>query len=177
MFELAFGEGEEADDEKRKQAANNLIVLAREEAGANRIIASDGIPKLISLLDNSKDKDLQLTALRVLACLANNSRQRVRRRLFERRQLKFKFFLTFYACNIYCHGKCTKMYQASPISYPTRGLYLDLPECLKSLTIITITLIVFPRRLLATHTPNVSRDPENSYTSEMPCFFCVFRFS
>ena len=173
MFELAFGEGDDkADDEKRKQAANNLIVLAREEAGANRIIASDGIPKLISLLDTSKDKDLQLTALRVLACLANNSRQRVRRRLFERRQLKFKFFLTFYACNIYCHGNRTKKYQTSPISYPPRGPCLDLPECLKSPTIIT--LIVFPRRLLATHTPNVSRDPENNYTSEMPCLFYVF---
>ena len=59
------------------QAANNLIVLAREEAGAARIIENGGIQKLSFLLDTEKDKSLLLTSIRVLACLSHNNKERV----------------------------------------------------------------------------------------------------
>jgi len=59
------------------QAANNLIVLARESAGAEKIFASNGVANLVKLIDNERDKQLQLTAFRVLSCLANDHHDRV----------------------------------------------------------------------------------------------------
>jgi len=74
MFELS--KDGSADIEKKRQAATNLIVLAREEAGAEKIWSSVGGPEhLIQMLDE-KDEELRITAVRVLACLANNSRSR-----------------------------------------------------------------------------------------------------
>jgi len=59
------------------QAANNLIVLARDPAGAEKIYASNGVRNLIHLLEVEKDKELQLTAIRVIDCLVNDHRDRV----------------------------------------------------------------------------------------------------
>jgi protein unc-45 len=75
MFDLTF-KNTSGDEEKRKQAANNLIVLAREQSGAEKIFQSNGITKLLLLLETEKDKDLQLTAIRVLSCLSNDSASR-----------------------------------------------------------------------------------------------------
>lgn len=74
MFDLAFKSKEE-DREKRVQAANNLIVLAREEAGAENMYNSGGVLNLIQLMDG-KDLELQITGIRALACLAQNSKKR-----------------------------------------------------------------------------------------------------
>lgn len=58
------------------QAAQNLIVLAREEAGAEKIFQSDGVRLLMQLLDTAK-ADLMLAALRTLVGLCSGHRSRV----------------------------------------------------------------------------------------------------
>lgn len=75
MFDLTF-QNTSGDEEKRKQAANNLIVLAREPAGAEKIFANNGVASLLRLLDTERDKELQLTSLRVLACLSTEHHDR-----------------------------------------------------------------------------------------------------
>uniref|UniRef100_A0A663MPR7 Unc-45 myosin chaperone A n=1 Tax=Athene cunicularia TaxID=194338 RepID=A0A663MPR7_ATHCN len=57
------------------QAAQNLIVLAREEAGAEKIFQSDGVQLLTRLLDTAK-ADLMLAALRTLVGLCTGHRSR-----------------------------------------------------------------------------------------------------
>lgn len=58
------------------QAVQNLIVLAREEAGAEKIFQSDGVRLLTQLLDTAK-ADLMLAALRTLVGLCSGHRSRV----------------------------------------------------------------------------------------------------
>lgn len=58
------------------QAVNNLVVLAREDAGAKFIVEQSGIEKLMGLLD-SKDAEIVQAGIRVLACLSNKSKPRV----------------------------------------------------------------------------------------------------
>jgi hypothetical protein len=59
------------------KACNNLIVLAREEAGAKIICELSGVDKLLQLLVE-KDPEINQTAIRTLSCLAANSQERVR---------------------------------------------------------------------------------------------------
>lgn len=75
MLQIAFGSDVGIDEEKRKQALNNLLVLAREEAGAGKLFEAGVTSKLIGLLD-SKDADVLLAVLRILSALVNNSRSR-----------------------------------------------------------------------------------------------------
>ncbi|XP_022088916.1 protein unc-45 homolog B-like [Acanthaster planci] len=63
------------DVEKRRQAANNLIVLARETTGAERIFAEGGVSKIQHLLQG-EDKELTLAGLRVLSCLCQGHKAR-----------------------------------------------------------------------------------------------------
>ncbi|XP_072175845.1 protein unc-45 homolog B-like [Diadema setosum] len=63
------------DAEKRRQAANNLIVLAREPAGAERIFAERGVDRM-KLLIKSDDTELKLAGLRVMSCLCNGHKAR-----------------------------------------------------------------------------------------------------
>lgn len=58
------------------QAANNLVVLAKDEAGANKIMQENGVEKLIQMAVE-KDTELVQTAVRALACLAEKNRSRV----------------------------------------------------------------------------------------------------
>ena len=53
-----------------------MIVLAREEAGAEKMFKSGGIENLMTLLDD-KDAELRLTAIRALAAMASASKERV----------------------------------------------------------------------------------------------------
>ncbi|KAH1184037.1 protein unc-45 homolog A isoform X1 [Mauremys mutica] len=57
------------------QAAQNLIVLAREEAGAEKIFQSDGVRLLLRMLDTGRE-DAMLVALRTLAGLCSGHRSR-----------------------------------------------------------------------------------------------------
>ena len=58
------------------QAAQNLIVLARENAGAQSIYNHSGVPQLIKLMEG-KDAFLQLCAIRTLACMCLHNKQLV----------------------------------------------------------------------------------------------------
>ena len=58
------------------QAAQNLVVLAREEAGAERIFRENGISKIQRLLETG-DEEMMLSGLRVLSCLCKGHRARV----------------------------------------------------------------------------------------------------
>ena len=58
------------------QAVQNLIVLSRENAGAESIYRQDGIPRLIKAMEG-KDAFHQLCAIRALACMCIGSVERV----------------------------------------------------------------------------------------------------
>lgn len=60
------------------QAANNLIVLGREEAGAERIFQNNGVALLLQLVD-TKRPELVLAAVRTLSGMCSGHRARVRR--------------------------------------------------------------------------------------------------
>lgn len=65
-----------SDTTLSSQAAQNLIVLAREEAGAEKIFQSNGVRLLTQLLDTA-EADLMLAALRTLVGLCSGHRSRV----------------------------------------------------------------------------------------------------
>lgn len=73
MFSLLIDPTAQASD--RQKAAQNLVVLSREEAGAEQIFRNDGV-KLIQRLLESKQEEVVLSALRTLVglCTAHQSR-------------------------------------------------------------------------------------------------------
>uniref|UniRef100_A0A672KYK7 Protein unc-45 homolog B n=1 Tax=Sinocyclocheilus grahami TaxID=75366 RepID=A0A672KYK7_SINGR len=77
MFDILFAD--ESDKEKQEKAANNLIVLAREDAGAERIFQNNGVPLLVQLIDTGKP-DMILAAIRTLSGMCTGHRARVRNR-------------------------------------------------------------------------------------------------
>uniref|UniRef100_A0A8C1FI27 Protein unc-45 homolog B n=2 Tax=Cyprinus carpio TaxID=7962 RepID=A0A8C1FI27_CYPCA len=56
-------------------AANNLIVLAREDAGAERIFQNNGVPLLVQLIDTGKP-EMILAAIRTLSGMCTGHRAR-----------------------------------------------------------------------------------------------------
>ncbi|XP_054025005.1 protein unc-45 homolog A [Dryobates pubescens] len=74
MFQILL-DPQEKDADKKQKAAQNLIVLAREEAGAEKIFQSDGVHLLMQLLDTAQP-DLMLAALRTLVGLCSGHRSR-----------------------------------------------------------------------------------------------------
>uniref|UniRef100_A0A9J7XCX0 Unc-45 myosin chaperone A n=1 Tax=Cyprinus carpio carpio TaxID=630221 RepID=A0A9J7XCX0_CYPCA len=60
----------------RQKAAQNLVVLSREDAGAEQIFRNDGVKLLQNLLD-SQQEDLILSALRTLVGLCTGHQSRV----------------------------------------------------------------------------------------------------
>lgn len=58
------------------QAAQNLVVLSREDAGAEQIFRNDGV-KLIQRLLQSKQEEIVLSALRTLVGLCTGHQSRV----------------------------------------------------------------------------------------------------
>uniref|UniRef100_A0A673MDA3 Protein unc-45 homolog B n=1 Tax=Sinocyclocheilus rhinocerous TaxID=307959 RepID=A0A673MDA3_9TELE len=73
MFDILFAD--ESDKEKQEKAANNLIVLAREDAGAERIFQNNGVPLLMQLIDTGKP-DMILAAIRTLSGMCTGHRAR-----------------------------------------------------------------------------------------------------
>ncbi|XP_054392643.1 protein unc-45 homolog B [Pongo abelii] len=73
MFEILLDENSEAD--KREKAANNLIVLGCEEAGAEKIFQNNGVALLLQLLDTKKP-ELVLAAVRTLSGMCSGHRAR-----------------------------------------------------------------------------------------------------
>uniref|UniRef100_A0A8D2LII1 Protein unc-45 homolog B n=1 Tax=Varanus komodoensis TaxID=61221 RepID=A0A8D2LII1_VARKO len=74
MFKLLL-DTEEKDLDKKQKAAQNLIVLAREEPGAEKIFQSDGVHLLLRLLDLGQP-DMTLAALRTFTGLCQGHRSR-----------------------------------------------------------------------------------------------------
>ncbi|XP_031823445.1 protein unc-45 homolog B isoform X3 [Sarcophilus harrisii] len=73
MFEILLDENSEA--EKREKAANNLIVLGREDAGAEKIFQNNGVALLLQLLDTKKP-ELVLAAIRTLSGMCSGHQAR-----------------------------------------------------------------------------------------------------
>ncbi|KFV99571.1 Protein unc-45 B, partial [Eurypyga helias] len=73
MFEILLDENSEK--EKREKAANNLIVLGREEAGAERIFQNNGISLLLQLIE-TKNAELILAAVRTLSGMCTGHKAR-----------------------------------------------------------------------------------------------------
>ncbi|XP_045693348.1 protein unc-45 homolog B isoform X2 [Phyllostomus hastatus] len=73
MFEILLDEHSEAD--RLEKAANNLIVLGREEAGAERIFQNNGVALLLQLMD-TKRPELVLAAVRTLSGMCSGHRAR-----------------------------------------------------------------------------------------------------
>lgn len=65
------------------QAAQNLVVLSREDAGAEQIFRNDGV-KLIQRLLQSKQEDVVLSALRTLVGLCTGHQSRVSYSFFNK---------------------------------------------------------------------------------------------
>lgn len=59
------------------QAAQNLVVISREDAGAEQIFRNDGVKLLHKLLE-SQQEDIVLSALRTLVGLCTGHQSRVR---------------------------------------------------------------------------------------------------
>lgn len=51
----------------KNQAANNLVVIAREKAGAEAILAADGISKCLSALQSLKNAEFSLSCIRIFS--------------------------------------------------------------------------------------------------------------
>ncbi|XP_059234466.1 protein unc-45 homolog B isoform X3 [Mustela nigripes] len=73
MFEILLDENSEGD--KLEKAANNLIVLGREEAGAEMIFQNNGVGLLLQLVD-TKRPELVLAAVRTLSGMCSGHRAR-----------------------------------------------------------------------------------------------------
>ncbi|XP_048822833.1 protein unc-45 homolog B isoform X2 [Lagopus muta] len=73
MFEILLDENSEK--ERRERAANNLIVLGREEAGAERIFQNNGVSLLLQLIE-TKNAELVLAAVRTLSGMCTGHKAR-----------------------------------------------------------------------------------------------------
>nr|XP_008123782.1 PREDICTED: protein unc-45 homolog B [Anolis carolinensis] len=73
MFEILLDENSEK--EKREKAANNLVVLGREDAGAERIFQNNGLHLLLKLIE-TKHPEMILAAVRTLSgmCCGHKAR-------------------------------------------------------------------------------------------------------
>ncbi|KAJ4450413.1 hypothetical protein ANN_01837 [Periplaneta americana] len=76
MFKYAFDI--EVDKEKRETAMNNLLVLAREKAGAEVMYKEGVVQKISSLLKIEKNKDIFLGGVRIIGELCKNSVERTK---------------------------------------------------------------------------------------------------
>uniref|UniRef100_A0A674PCT6 Unc-45 myosin chaperone B n=1 Tax=Takifugu rubripes TaxID=31033 RepID=A0A674PCT6_TAKRU len=73
MFDILLDE--EMGKENKEKAANNLIVLAREDAGAERIFQNNGVPLLLNLIATGKP-EMILAAVRTLSGMCTGHKAR-----------------------------------------------------------------------------------------------------
>ncbi|KAJ8414954.1 hypothetical protein AAFF_G00024770 [Aldrovandia affinis] len=73
MFDILLDE--EMDKEKREKAVNNLIVLAREDAGSERIFQNNGVQLLQTLIETGK-VEMILAAVRTLSGMCTGHKAR-----------------------------------------------------------------------------------------------------
>lgn len=75
MFKILFDSSLE-DDEKKKKAAENLVFLSRDEAGAERIFRDGGTSALSDLVDN-ESPEIKLAAIRTVSGICDGHQARV----------------------------------------------------------------------------------------------------
>ncbi|XP_051925148.1 protein unc-45 homolog B [Hippocampus zosterae] len=73
MFDILLDEEPEKD--KKEKAANNLIVLSREDAGAERIFQNNGVPLLLNMIETGKP-EMVLAAIRTLSGMCTGHKAR-----------------------------------------------------------------------------------------------------
>uniref|UniRef100_H3DD94 Protein unc-45 homolog B n=1 Tax=Tetraodon nigroviridis TaxID=99883 RepID=H3DD94_TETNG len=73
MFDILLDD--ETGKENKEKAANNLIVLARDEAGAERIFQNNGVPLLLNLIQTGKP-EMILAAVRTLSGMCTGHKAR-----------------------------------------------------------------------------------------------------
>lgn len=71
MFEYLLGDDTSA--ENRTQAANNLVVLAREKAGSEIMMQEHGVNKLLAAMKVEKQEDISLACIRIFGELCKHS--------------------------------------------------------------------------------------------------------
>merc|ERR1711953_457826 len=76
MFELVFTL--EGDTEKREKGADNLIVLAREKAGAKLLYKEGVVARIVRLMKVEKNVKIRLSCVRVIGELAKKETERAR---------------------------------------------------------------------------------------------------
>lgn len=76
MFEYLLGD--ETSSEKRQQAANNMVVLAKEKAGAELIIREKGIAKLLAAKKLEKSEEISTAVIRTFSELCKNNTDRTK---------------------------------------------------------------------------------------------------
>ncbi|XP_039492698.1 protein unc-45 homolog B isoform X2 [Drosophila santomea] len=81
MMDLTFNLGTPID--KRRAAANNLVVLAKEQVGAELLYKEHCIAKVASLTKVEKDQDIYVNMVRLVAALCENSVERTKGVLTE----------------------------------------------------------------------------------------------
>merc|ERR1712198_289249 len=81
MFDIVFTI--EGDTEKREKGADNLIVLAREKAGAELLFKEGVIEKIVRLLKMEKNMKIRLSCVRVFSELARKDTERAKTILKE----------------------------------------------------------------------------------------------
>jgi len=74
MLDLAFNMS--IDKEKRETAMNNLLVLARERAGAEEIFKEGTVLKITKLLKVEKNEEVICGAVRIIGELCKNNLSR-----------------------------------------------------------------------------------------------------
>ncbi|XP_068167149.1 protein unc-45 homolog B isoform X2 [Antennarius striatus] len=73
MFDILLDD--EMEKDKREKAANNLIVLSREDAGAERIFQNNGVPLLLNMIESGKP-EMILAAVRTLSGMCTGHKAR-----------------------------------------------------------------------------------------------------
>ncbi|GAV04806.1 hypothetical protein RvY_15029 [Ramazzottius varieornatus] len=82
---MKYLSGGETDAEKRRQAASNLVVLAREKSGAERLMDKRAPEQFVKILkDKNADPEVKLTVVRALAELFKGDIPRCRELLRNR---------------------------------------------------------------------------------------------
>ncbi|KAM4576600.1 protein unc-45 homolog B-like isoform 2-T2 [Odontesthes bonariensis] len=73
MFDILLDE--EMDKDTKEKAANNLIVLSREDAGAERLFQNNGVPLLLDMIGTGK-LEMVLAAVRTLSGMCTGHKAR-----------------------------------------------------------------------------------------------------
>ncbi|XP_041855676.1 protein unc-45 homolog B [Melanotaenia boesemani] len=73
MFDILLDE--EMEKDKKEKAANNLIVLSREDAGSERIFQNNGVPLLLNMIETGKP-EMILAAVRTLSGMCTGHKAR-----------------------------------------------------------------------------------------------------